>query len=107
MRVRVRAFATLRDHLGAREVGVTVDEGASVRAALATLESQKRETDDRPLLELLLEEGRRLVWAGDAQFDGDADVDHPRARALARYALGNEYLRELPDVLATLESPGS
>jgi|GEM_PF-1180765 hypothetical protein len=105
-----RALAAIREDeplsAGADRVpGTLLDR--TKNEALATLESQKRETDDRPLLELLLEEGRRLVWAGDAQFDGDADVDHPRARALARYALGNEYLRELPDVLATLESPGS
>lgn len=39
MRVRVRAFATLRDDLGAREVEVSVDEGASVGSLLASLES--------------------------------------------------------------------
>ena len=39
MRVRVRAFATLRDHLGAREVEVVVDDGASVRSVLAALEA--------------------------------------------------------------------
>lgn len=47
----MRAFATLRDHLGAREVGVTVDEGASVRAALATLESDHPGLDGELLVD--------------------------------------------------------
>jgi hypothetical protein len=73
--------------------------------ALADLDDHRSETDDRPLLELVLEEGRRLVWAGDQDLEDSAGVNHPRARALADYALGREYLRELPDVLATLEEP--
>lgn len=73
--------------------------------ALAHLRDHRSETDDRPLLELVLEEGRRLVWAGDQDLESDVDVDQPRARALADYALGREYLRELPEVLSRLETP--
>jgi|AntRauMinimDraft_4_1070384.scaffolds.fasta_scaffold00201_15 molybdopterin synthase sulfur carrier subunit len=67
MRIRVRAFATLRDHLGAREVEVTVDEDASVRAALAALEADypgldgELLVDDRvPSTVTVLRNGRRV-----------------------------------------------
>lgn len=105
-----RAAATLRDDEPIspdtdRVPGALLDR--TKNDALAHLGEHRSETDDRPLLELVLEEGRRLVWAGDQDLDGDGDLDHPRARALADYALGREYLRELPDVLATLEDPAS
>jgi hypothetical protein len=83
--------------------GALLDETKA--AALDSLDDLRSEASERPLLELLLEEGRRLVWAGDTDLDGDVDVEHPRARALADYALGDAYLDALPDVLATLEEP--
>lgn len=73
MRVRVRAFATLRDHLGAREVELTVDDGASVRAALAALEADYPGLDGELLVDdhipstiTVLRNGR-LVAADDPE----------------------------------------
>ena len=51
MRVRVRAFATLRDHLGAREVEVTVAEGATVGGVLAALEADYPDLDGELLVD--------------------------------------------------------
>jgi molybdopterin synthase sulfur carrier subunit len=39
VQVRVRAFATLRDALGANETAVTLDDDAAVADALRTLEA--------------------------------------------------------------------
>jgi hypothetical protein len=104
-----RAAATLREDAPIspdtdRVPGSLLDRTKAT--ALGHLDDHRSETDDRPLLELVLEEGRRLVWAGDQDLEDGGGVNHPRARALADYALGREYLRELPDVLATLEEPG-
>jgi len=67
MRVRVRAFATLRDHLGAREVAAVVDDGATVRAALAALEADYPDLDGELLVDdripptvTVLRNGRRV-----------------------------------------------
>lgn len=45
MRIRVRAFATLRDALGPDETVVAVDADATVRDALAALEREHDELE--------------------------------------------------------------
>lgn len=87
MRVRVRAFATLRDHLGASETELTIEEGASVADALRTLEAdhddlagELLEDGEIPTTLTVLRNGRRVPAdePGDVALeDGDELVLAP------------------------------
>lgn len=106
--IAARAFESLRadEPLSPDDDAVSGARLDDVKTdALALLDEHRDDAADDRMLERLLEEGRRLVWAGDNDLEHDGDVDHPRARALADYALGREYLRSLPEVREMLASP--
>lgn len=80
---------------------------ATKRAGLSLLRERLDAAAERPTLKLLLREGRRLLWAGGTEFDRDGAVavDHPRARAYAKYRLAVEYLRTADRVAARIDRP--
>lgn len=97
----VRADDRLRD---ADRVPVSA-LAAARGAGLSLLDDRLAAAAERPTLELLLRESRRLLWAGDVEFDRHGDVEHPRARAYAKYRLAVEYLRPVDEVAARVDRP--
>jgi hypothetical protein len=79
--------------------------GRAKERGLALLRQRRQDADGHPLVALLAEEGRRLLWAGDEELRSDPDDDRPhkRARAFARYLLAVEYLQRVPDAVSRFE----
>lgn len=75
------------------------------REGLRLLDARREAAADRPMLEFLLQEPRRLLWAGDTELDGDYDVAHPEARAYGKYLRAVGYLRSVREVAARLDRP--
>lgn len=79
--------------------------GRAKERGLSLLRQRLEAADGQPLVGLLAEEGRRLLWAGDEELRSDPDDDRPhsRARSFARYLLAVEYLQRVPDAVARFE----
>lgn len=71
---------------------------------LTLLRERLRAAVDRPLLSVLIEEGRRLIQAGDNELGRDS-VDNPRARAYTNYRLAVEYLDDVETITARIDRP--
>lgn len=71
MRIRVRAFSTLRDRLGDEEVKLNVEGNASVRDALATLEAEYSELAGELLADGEIPATVTILWNGQRVNDPD------------------------------------
>lgn len=101
--LRAQALADVPDQPFEDSVPVSL-LARTKRDGLALLRDHLDAVPEQSIRGLLLREGRRLLWAGDTQLD-NGDVDHPRARAYARYRLGVGYLRHVGEMAARLEQP--
>lgn len=102
--LRARALADAPDDPFEDSVPVSL-LARTKRDGLALLRDHLDAVPEQSVRGLLLREGRRLLWAGDTQLDNGGEVDHPRARAYARYRLGVGYLRHVDEVAARLDRP--
>jgi hypothetical protein len=75
------------------------------REGVSLLRDRLDAAADRPTLKLLLREPRRLLRAGDSRLDDSGDLDHPRARAYARYRLAVGHRRRGEAVARVLDRP--
>lgn len=103
-----RAFEAVRndERISAGDDSVSLSTlDRTKREGLALLDERTDATADRPVYELLVREGRRLLWTGNSRL-GD-DVEYPRARALKSFHLGVEYLRHVDDVASILDRPST